>query len=366
MIRFLDIEKINYRYRALMTDAFWAVHDSGTYILGNSVKSFEKNYAEYCEVKHCIGVANGLDSLLLIIEAYKILGKLKDGDEILVPANTFIATILAITRNGLCPVLVEPDERTYTIDPQLAEARISTHTRAIMAVHLYGQTADMTSLMKFAQKHDLIVIEDCAQAHGALHNSQKVGGIGHAAGHSFYPAKNLGALGDGGAVTTNDHTLADTIRTLANYGSSQKYHYQYEGVNSRLDELQAALLDIKLRYLDEDNAKRNDVASAYLDGIKNEIITLPGIAAYGTHVWHLFVIRTPERGRLQKYLEDHGIQTLIHYPVPPHKQEVYQHMNHISLPVTERIHEQVLSLPISPVMDKSEIDKVIEVMNTFR
>ena len=366
MIKFLDLEKINNRYRTLISSEFLKVFDSGSYILGKSVRSFEKNYANYCGTNHCIGVANGLDSLLLIIEAYKILGKLKAGDKILVPANTFIATITAITRNGLCPVLIEPDEFTYTIDPQLAESKLTCDIKAIMAVHLYGQTADMTSLMHLATKHHLIVIEDCAQAHGASHRLQKAGGIGHAAGHSFYPAKNLGALGDGGAVTTNDDELACVIRTLANYGSSEKYHYSYQGFNSRLDELQAAFLNIKLKHLDEDNAKRRSVAISYLDGINNPLLTLPRIADYGTHVWHLFVIRTPERDRLQKYMENNGIQTLIHYPVPPHKQEAFHEFNHISLPLTEQIHGQVLSLPISPVMDQMEIDKVIGVINKFR
>lgn len=366
MIKFLDLYKINRKYHNQLTDSAISILNSGCYILGDSLKLFEQNFARYCGSKHCIGTGNGLDALSLILDTYKVLGHLKDGDEVLVPANTFIATILAISRNNLVPVFIEPDEITFNINPYLLESHISPRTRAVMVVHLYGQTADMTPIVQVAKQYNLLIIEDCAQSTGALYGSKKAGSLGHAAGHSFYPSKNLGALGDGGAVTTDDDEFAFVLRALANYGSFEKYQYKFQGVNSRLDEMQAAFLNVKLQYLDDDNEQRNIVAKAYLERINNSLLSLPEVADYGTHVWHLFVIRSKERDRLQQYLASKDIQALIHYPIPPHKQLAYEKMNLLTLPITERIHEQVLSLPISPVMDMVETTTVIEVINTFR
>ena len=359
MIKFLDLKKVNDAHGAEISAAIQRVLDSGWYLLGEEVSSFEREFADYCGAKHCLGVANGLDALILILMAYRELGVMAEGDEVIVPANTYIASILAISRAGLKPVLVEPDERTYNIDPTLIEAAITEKTKAIMAVHLYGQCTDMDPICSIAKKHGLKVVEDAAQAHAATYRGRKTGSLGDAAGFSFYPGKNLGALGDGGAVTTNDDPLAEAIRTLRNYGSQVKYHNKYKGMNSRLDELQAAILRVKLRHLDADTDKRREVAQYYLSHLPSSIFQLPNVADYGEHAWHLFVIRHPQRDALAKYLSEQGIQTMIHYPVPPHQQQAYPELHGLSLPITEAIHRDVLSLPISPVMDAASVDTVL-------
>lgn len=365
MIKFLDLQGINQKYRAEMTQAFERVLDSGWYIMGEELKQFEADFAAYCGVKHALGVANGLDALVLILRAYKEMGILADGDEIIVPANTYIASILAISANNLIPVLVEPNLDTYNIDAALIENAITNKTKGILAVHLYGQLADMKAITAVAQKHGLKVIEDSAQAHGAKMEGKSAGNLGDAAGFSFYPGKNLGALGDAGAITTNDDQLAITLRALLNYGSHEKYKNIYKGTNSRLDELQAALLGVKLKHLDEDTAVKKEVVSRYLQEINNPKIVLPLVKDKDAHVWHLFVIRTADRNDLQRYLTANGVQTVIHYPIPPHKQEAYPEFNHLSFPVTERIHEEVLSLPLSPILSAEEVDKVIDIVNRY-
>ena len=518
MIKFLDLHKINERFRDKIDLRIKQVLDSGWYLLGEQDKTFEKNFAEYCGTKHCIGCANGLDALNLIIRAYGFGA----GDEIIVPANTYIASILAISENGCTPVLVEPDINTYNINPDLIEEKITSKTKAIMVVHLYGQAVQMDKIWALAKKYDLKIIEDSAQAHGAIYefcppcgenvlegqkgvkknhryyapylkefarqmrkemtfqevkiwqqirkeqlgvkfrrqhpidskyiadfvclekkiiveidggqhcnsfndiqrifylekegfrvvrfwnfevdnniagcidvlkdiintplpptgtspakgedelaqSSKKkylrVGNLGDASGFSFYPGKNLGCMGDGGAVTTNDDELAKKIRAIANYGSDYKYHHIYKGINSRLDELQAAILDVKLPHLDEDNERRREISKYYRENIKNEKIILPKTYDVNAHVWHIFAIRTENRDELQKHLETNGIQTNIHYPTPPHKQEAYKEWNHLSYPITEKIHSEILSLPISPVMTNEEVEKVVEVVNAFK
>ncbi len=378
MIRFLDLQKINLLHQKEIEDAILKVFRSGWYILGESVKKFEKNFADYCGVKHCIGVSNGLDALVLILKAYIELGKIKENDEIIVPANTYIATILSISLNNLKPVLIEPDIYTYNINPELIEKNITERTKAIMPVHLYGQCADMDEINLIAKKYNLLVIEDAAQAQGAFYNGKRTGNLGDAAGFSFYPGKNLGAIGDAGAVTTNNDELAETIKALRNYGSLKKYYNIYKGFNNRLDEIQAAVLNVKLKYLDEENQRRREIAQYYCENIKNEKIILPNqsfnhsnlptgrqVIQSFNHIWHLFVIRTTERDKLQKYLIDNDIQTIIHYPVPPHKQSAYKEWNNLSLPITEKIHNEVLSLPISPVMTDDEVDFVVQSVNKF-
>lgn len=365
MIPFLDLKLVNSIRKSEFMRAFERVLDSGWFIMGAELEAFEKEFAGYCGVRHCIGVANGLDALVLILRAYKELGKLVEGDEIIVPANTYIATILAITENRLVPVLVEPDINTYNIDPTKIEEKITSKTKAIMPVHLYGQLADMQSIIEIAQKRDLLVIEDSAQAHGASLNGKKAGNFGNASGFSFYPGKNLGALGDAGAITTNDDTLAETIKAMRNYGSHKKYENLYQGVNSRLDELQAAILRVKLNYLDKENARRKQIAEKYLQNINNSKIILPYMTSQESHAWHLFVIRCENRDALQNGLSEKNIQTLIHYPIAPHKQKAYKEYNIISFPITEKIHSEVVSLPISPVMPDEEVAKVIEAVNEF-
>ncbi len=365
MIPFLDLKSINLRYKNDMVEAFERVLDSGWYIQGAEVRAFESEFAAYCGAQHCIGVANGLDALVLILRAYKELGRLADGDEVLVPANTYIASILAITENKLVPVLVEPDPDTFNIDAGVLASKITNKTKAILAVHLYGQAAPMADIRKFAKSNGLLVIEDCAQSHGADDNGLLAGNLGDAAGFSFYPGKNLGALGDAGAVTTNDTLLADTVRALGNYGSRKKYENIYQGVNSRLDEVQAALLRVKLRHLNAEIKERRAVASRYLSGIRNDKVTLPSVRNEKAHVWHLFVIRTSERQALQDFLMQNGVQTLVHYPIPPHHQEAYKNWSSLSLPVTEKIHREVLSIPLWPAMPEDSIDKVIEVLNAW-
>lgn len=390
MIKFLDLHKINERFRYEIDLRIKDVFNSGWYIQGEQVKHFEKDFAQYIGVKHCIGVANGLDALNLIIKAYGF----KADDEIIVPANTYIASILAITENGCKPVLVEPDINTYNINPDLIEEKINEKTKAIMVVHLYGQAVEMEKIWKIAQKYDLKVIEDAAQAHGAMYKNKKTGNLGSVAGFSFYPGKNLGCMGDGGCITTNDDELAKRIRAIANYGSDRKYHHIYKGVNSRLDEIQAAILDVKLKYLDEDNRRRNEIAEYYLNNIKNEKIILPfcsksaslagevpdtvggrgfnevarsaeGGSIYSPHVWHVFAVRTKNREEFQKYLEKNGIQTNIHYPTPPHKQGAYKEWGNLSLPITEEIHKTIISLPMSPVLTDEEVKKIVGVVNAY-
>ncbi len=362
MIKFLDLYKINERLRKEINGKITQVLDSGWYLLGEETENFEQNFAKYCGVKHCIGVANGLESLNLIIRGYGFA----QGDEIIVPANTYIASILAISENGCTPILVEPDINTYNINPDLIEKKITSKTKAIMVVHLYGQAVQMQKIWALAQKYNLKIIEDSAQAHGAKYQNKRVGSLGDASGFSFYPGKNLGCVGDGGCVTTNDDELAQKIKALRNYGSHKKYHNVFIGMNSRLDEIQAGILDIKLKFLDEDNQKRKEIAKYYRKNIKNSSIILPNVYAEDAHVWHLFVVRTKQRDNFQKYLLDNEIQTIIHYPIPPHKQECYKLWNNLSYPITEEIHKSVLSLPISPVMSDDEMRKVVEVINEYK
>ncbi|WP_303851735.1 DegT/DnrJ/EryC1/StrS aminotransferase family protein [Seleniivibrio woodruffii] len=365
MIPFLDLQKINSVYRDELIDACRRVIDSGWYIHGNECACFESEFAQYCGVRHCIGVANGLDALTLILGAYKELGFMKDGDEVIVPANTYIATILAVSRNNLVPVPVEPDSESCLIDPRAIEEKITAETRAVMPVHLYGQTCEMDEISVIAKRYGLKVIEDSAQSHGAYFGGRRCGGLGDAGGFSFYPGKNLGCLGDGGAVTTDDDELSEAVRTLANYGSKEKYVNIYKGFNSRLDEIQAAMLRVKLRYLDEETEKRRRTAEYYLRNIKNEKIVLPYVRNPQDHVWHLFTVRTEERDRFQEYLKQNGIQTLIHYPIPPHRQMAYPEWNERSYPVSESIHAQVLSLPISSVQEESVTENIVRVVNEY-
>lgn len=371
MIPFLDLKKINVQYQTELKEACARVIDSGWYVLGNEVAEFEKEFAMYCSTQHCLGVANGLDALVLILRAYIELGVMQEGDEVIVPSNTYIASILAISENGLIPVLVEPDPNTFNLDPRLIEQAITKRTKAILTVHLYGQVTAMDEINSIAKLNNLKVIEDCAQAHGALytgkeHKAKKVGSLGDAAGFSFYPGKNLGALGDGGAVTTNDKQLAETIAALRNYGSHQKYKNEYKGMNSRLDEIQAAMLRVKLGHLDKETNVRRTVAQAYLNGINNPLIILPIVEDIDAHVWHLFVIKTSYREKLVNYLSINNVQTLVHYPIPPHQQDAYQEWREDSFPISEQIHEQVLSLPISSVINKSEVDHIISLLNSYR
>lgn len=365
MIKFLDLKNVNLQYQFELKEAFDRVLNSGWFIMGEELKQFEHSFSKYCGTKHAIGVANGLDALILIIRAYKEIGVFKDGDEIIVPSNTYIASILAISANNLVPILVEPNILTYTIDPTLIEEKISSKTKAILPVHLYGQLSDMNSIVDIALKYNLKIIEDCAQSHGARSNNKYAGNFGDAAGFSFYPGKNLGALGDAGAVTTNDDELASCIKALLNYGSTVKYKNHYKGVNSRLDELQAALLSVKLKNLDRETKIRKSIANRYINEINNSKIILPKIISQESHVWHLFVVRTEDRNSLQEYLTTNNIQTVIHYPIPPHKQEAYQELNHLSLPISEKIHDEVLSLPLSPVLTNEDVNEVIRVLNLY-
>lgn len=365
MIPFLDLKKINQQYEAELSDAFSRVLASGWYIMGQELKAFESAFASYCGVKHAIGVANGLDALVLVLRAWKLTGKLQDGDEIIVPANTYIASVLAITENGLVPVLVEPDEKTYNLCPKKVQAAISPRTKAVLPVHLYGLISNMPVLCMIAKENNLLILEDCAQAHGAQIQGKKAGSWGDAAGFSFYPGKNLGALGDAGAITTNDDELAQVLLAIRNYGSHKKYENVYQGVNSRLDELQAALLSVKLKFLDKETESRRNVAATYCQKIINEKIGMPYTSDESSHVWHLFVVRVAEREKLQAHLSSLGIQTLIHYPIPPHKQLAYSEFSELSLPLTEQIHDEVLSLPISPVMNDAEIEAVVAAVNSF-
>ncbi len=366
MIKFLDLQKVNLKYQQEIEDVLLQTFRSGWYLLGEKTKGFETHLAQYIGTKHAIGVANGLDALRLILRAYIELGIMKKGDEILVPSNTYIASILAVSDNGLVPVLVEPEINTYNIDIAKIEEKITPKTKGILVVHLQGRIVFSDQLKEIAQKHDLKIIEDNAQAIGAEWNGIKSGNLGDAAGFSFYPGKNLGALGDAGAVTTNDDELAKAIRALANYGSNQKYVNIYQGLNSRLDELQSAVLDIKLKYIDDENNARRIIAKRFISEITNPDIILPEYPENeNEHVWHVFVIRTHRRDELQAYLTEKGIQTIIHYPIPPHRQEAYKEWNDQSFPISEKIHEEVLSLPISSVLDEEEVQTIIKTVNEF-
>lgn len=365
MIKFLDLKAINNQYQKELKEACSRVIDSGWYIMGNELVSFEDEFKNYCGTTHAIGVANGLDALILVLRAWKELGKLKDGDEVIVQANTYIASILAITENRLIPVLVEPNPETYNLDPDTVRSAITSKTKAILAVHLYGQISPMKELMSIAKENNLLVLEDCAQAHGAEIDGIRAGNWGNAAGFSFYPGKNLGALGDAGAITTNDDELAQTVKALRNYGSHKKYENIYQGVNSRLDEIQAAMMRVKLPYLDIETERRREITKMYRSGIRNKLITLPKVINESSHVWHLFVIRCEKRDKLKNYLNSLGIQTLIHYPIPPHKQKAYEPWSNNYLPITEKIHREVLSLPLSPIMSDEEVNLVISAINGF-
>ncbi|WP_426091562.1 DegT/DnrJ/EryC1/StrS family aminotransferase [Flavobacterium sp. DSR3-2] len=376
MIPFLDLKKINEPYEAAFQEKLKAVLNNGWYILGNEVKEFEINFASYCGTKYCVGVGNGFDALMLIFKGYIQLGKLQKGDEVIVPANTYIASILSILQADLIPVLVEPKLETYNINPNLIAEKITSKTKAILVVHLYGQLAEMDAIHEIAFANDLLVVEDAAQAHGAIRNQESapqtagrtdevIKNQKSSVAYSFYPGKNLGALGDGGAVTTNDSELAKTIQSLRNYGSETKYYNDYVGINSRLDELQAAFLNVKLPFLDIENEKRRIIAKRYLSEIKNDKIILPFWNLSKNHVFHLFVIRTQNRINLQEYLHQNSIQTVIHYPIPPHNQKALSAWNHLTFPVSQKIHDEVLSLPISPVLTMDEVDFIITVLNQY-
>ena len=364
MIKFLDLHKINERFRTEMDAAAKRVLDSGWYLLGKECEAFEKEFAAYCGVKHAIGCANGLDALKLVVKAMGI----GPGDEVIAPANTYIASLIAISANGATPVLVEPDISTYLIDPAKIEEKITPRTKAVMVVHLYGRVCEMGAVNAIAKRRGLKVIEDCAQAHGAFCGDRRTGALGDAAGFSFYPGKNLGCLGDGGAVTTNDDELAKKVRALRNYGSDVKYHFPYRGTNSRLDEIQAAWLRVKLPHLDADNARRTEIAARYCKEITNPAVTLPSAIDGNrvlSNVWHVFPVRVENRNEFQAYLTEKGVQTVIHYPIPPHRQPAYTEWHDLKLPITEKIHETIISLPISPVMTDDEVAEVIAAVNRF-
>lgn len=365
MIPFLNLKDLNAPYRKELLDAIAEVIDSGHYILGPKVESFEKEFSKYCGVKYTLGTGNGLDALTLIFRAYKEMGVFHEGNEILVPANTYIASVLSITENRLTPVLVEPNINTYNLDDDLLEKHITKKTKAILTVHLYGRVGYSNKMQKVAEKYGLKIIEDGSQAHGAEYGGKKVGNLGDAAGFSLYPSKPLGALGDAGAVTTNDRKLAEMIRTLRNYGSHKKYHNLYKGVNSRLDEMQAAILLVKLKYLDKENEKRRKIAERYLKSIKNDKLLLPKVIDRKSHVWHVFAVRTKERNKFAEYLSGRGIETLVHYPIPPHKQKAYFEWSKQKYPITEEIHNTVISLPLYQTMQEKEISQIIKVCNEY-
>ncbi|MGN0832701.1 MAG: DegT/DnrJ/EryC1/StrS family aminotransferase [Kiritimatiellia bacterium] len=363
MVKFLDLKAVNERFRGELDAAAKRVLDSGWYLLGEECAAFEREFAAYCGVRHAVGCANGLDALRLIVQAYGF----GPGDEIIAPANTYIASLIAISANGATPVLVEPELDTYLIDPAAIEARITPRTKAIMVVHLYGRLCDMGAIRAIAARHGLKVIEDSAQAHGAKSAAGRAGSLGDASGFSFYPGKNLGCLGDGGAVTTDDGALAARIRALRNYGSDVKYHFPYRGTNSRLDEIQAAWLRVKLPQLDADNARRAEIAARYCREIAHPAVVLPQLPEdRAANVWHVFPVRTERRDAFRDYLAERGVQTVIHYPIPPHRQPAYSEWHGLSLPVTERIHDTVISLPISPVLGEAEVTEVIAAVNAWR
>lgn len=371
MTPFLDLKAINAQYRSDLIQAAIEVIDSGWYIQGGQLRGFEREFAEYCGADYCVGVANGLDALILALRAFKILGKIDEGDEVIVPANTYIASVLAITENRLRPVFVEPDERSFNLCPEKVRNAITPKTKALMAVHLYGQIAPMKEIMAIAEEHQLIVLEDSAQSHGAILEGKRSGNWGHASGFSFYPGKNLGALGDAGCITTNNPDLANVIKILANYGSQKKYENLYQGLNSRLDEMQAAFLRVKLRNIDAQSRVRQEIAVAYANGIRNPLICLPidpdaTVEGLSHHVFHLFVVRTRNRSAFQSYLKSAGIDTLIHYPIPPHQQQAYKDYSNLHLPLTEALHCEVVSLPMGPTMTTAQVKHVIDVCNEFR
>jgi len=365
-VPFLDVGAINARYADELKAAAARVIDSGWYVMGEELAAFEREFAAWCGVPYALGVGNGLDALALILRGYRQLGVLEEGDEVIVPGNTFIASFLAVSANRLRPVPVEPDPASFNLDPAAVEAAIGPRTRAIMAVHLYGQLADMPALAALAKRHRLLLIEDAAQAHGAARDGRRAGAFGDAAAFSFFPAKNLGALGDGGAVVTADAPLARQVAALRNYGAEVKYRHLMQGVNSRLDEIQAALLRVKLRHLDEDVARRRAVARRYRDGIRHAQLHLPQVAHEEGHAWHLFVLRCARRDALQRHLLAHGIHSQVHYPVPPHRQPAYPELHHLRLPLTERLHEEVLSLPMDPTLSDAAVQRVIDACQAFR
>lgn len=365
MIKFLDLQKVTQKYAEEIHEAVNRVVDSGWYLQGKENEKFESDYSAYIGTKYTVGCGNGLDALIWIFRAYVEMGVMKPGDEVIVPANTYIASILAITENGLKPVLVEPSIETYQIDDSKIEAAITERTKGILIVHLYGQCAYTDKIGELCKKYKLKLVEDNAQAHGCKFKGRHTGSLGDAAGHSFYPGKNLGAFGDAGAVTTNDEELAKIVRAVANYGSQRKYVFKYKGRNSRLDEMQAAILDVKLKYLDNDNAIRKQIAKYYIDNITNPAIITPIVKDWDGHVFHIFTIRCKKRDELQKYLADNGVQTIIHYPIPPHKQECYKEWNNLSFPITEQIHNEELSLPMSPVMSKEEVNIIVSLLNSW-
>ena len=363
MIKFLDLKSVNRKYESKIQEAFTRVLDSGWYILGKELEKFESEFASYCGSSFAIGVASGLDALTLIVKAYGF----GVGDEIIVPSNTYVATVLAITNCGATPIFVEPNADTHLIEASNIEKSITDKTKAIMPVHLYGRVCDMDSICDLAKKNDLKVIDDAAQAHGAIYKGTRVGNLADATGFSFYPSKNLGAMGDAGAITTNDEKLANKIMALRNYGSQKRYHNKYKGLNSRMDELQAAVLRIKLSGLDEDNAARRRVAQLYSKMIRSTKIILPELPKdQEMHVWHLFVVRTDRRDQLKQYLDNNGIASQVHYPIAPHKQQCYSEYNKLSMPIAEKLADEVLSLPISPVMSEQDIKKVVEVINGWQ
>jgi len=366
MIDFLNLKQINAQYEAELLEAATRVIKSGFYITGDELKAFENNFSSYCGTKYAIGVANGLDALVLVMRAWKLLGVINDGDEVIVPANTYIASILAITANNLVPVLVEPNPETFNLDVEVLSKYITHRTKIILPVHLYGQISPMDEICKFAKEKGLLVLEDSAQAHGASIKGVKAGNFGDAGCFSFYPGKNLGALGDAGAITTNNVDLAETLVALRNYGSHKKYENLYQGVNSRLDEIQAAFLNVKIKYIDAEINKRRTIAKRYRSEIKNGLVTLPQVTSEENHVWHLFVIKTDYREELQKWLYRNNIQTLIHYPIPPHKQKAYKEFNNLNLPITEMLHKNVLSIPIGPTQTLEETSKIIDALNGFK
>ena len=365
MINYLSLQKVTALHESEITTAVNQVLHSGWYLQGEHIALFEKNYAQYIGTKYCVTCGNGLDALCLILRAYIELGLLKEGDEVIVPANTYIATILSITENHLIPILVEPDINTLEIDELLIEQAITPRTRAIMLVHLYGRCAYTPFIGDICKRHNLLLLEDNAQAHGCHFGDKRTGSLGNAAAHSFYPGKNLGALGDAGAVTTDNEQLAQTIRSLANYGSTRKYEFSFKGKNSRMDEIQAAVLNVKLTYLDKENQRRKQIAKAYLEDINNPQITLIKDNDRD-NVYHIFPILCPSRNRLQQYLKDNGIETMIHYPIPPHQQEAYKEWNKQHYPITEFIHHQELSLPCNPTMTDEEVYQIIDSINMYQ
>lgn len=366
MIKFLDLKKINSQFEKELKEASSRVIDSGWYLLGKELENFERDYASFCKVKYCLGVANGLDALRLIFKAYIEMGVMQKGDEIIVPANTYIASVLAITDNGLKPIFVEPNEETFNLDSSRLDNALSKNTKAILTVHLYGQISVDENMINFCSKNNLKLIEDAAQSHGAKWSKKVSGGIGNASGHSFYPGKNLGALGDGGAVTTNDKQLYKVIKALRNYGSFKKYENIYQGLNSRLDEIQAAFLSVKLKYIEHDIKNRRIVANYYLKNIVNKNIILPKVLKEEQHVWHLFVIKTKKRDKLIQYLEKNGVQTLIHYPICPNKQLAFKKYNKMNFKITNSMQNQVLSLPIGPLFNEVNLIKICKIINEFK